>query len=223
MVVAHEPGGFPAGRLAEASRYILATDRREGPEAIRAVPLTNAPGLLSSQQTATTLIAYIYIDPSLGESESQSAAERFASGLKRATGAEAVEVTGSLPATRAETDIANRDILWVELVTMLLVVGILTFYFRSIGVPLLGLGARRWSACWAAASPRRQKRAASADRFTRASVGKQIERGLRPESLRLSPDPLPVPAWVRRPTACWAARRSGRHAPHSTNFARRSS
>ncbi len=141
MVVAHEPGGFPAARLAEASRYILATDRREGPEAIRAVPLTDAPGLLSSQQTATTLVTYLYIDPSLGESESQLAAERFASGLKRATGAEAVEVTGSLPATRAETDIANRDILWVELVTMLLVVGILTFYFRSIGVPLLGLGA----------------------------------------------------------------------------------
>lgn len=46
-----------------------------------------------------------------------------------------------MPATRAETDIANRDILWVELVTMLLVVGVLTLYFRAIGVPLLGLGA----------------------------------------------------------------------------------
>lgn len=141
MVVAHEPGGFSADRLAAASRYILATDRREGPEAIRAVPLTNAPGLLSSQRTATTLVTYLYIDPSLGESESQLSSERFASGLKRATDAKAVEVTGALPATRAETDIANRDILWVELVTMLLVVGVLTFYFRAIGVPLLGLGA----------------------------------------------------------------------------------
>jgi putative drug exporter of the RND superfamily len=141
MVVAHEPGGFPADRLARASRYILATDRQEGPEAIRAVPLTNARGLLSSQQTATTLVTYLYIDPSLGESESQLRADRFASGLKGATGAEAVEVTGALPATRAETDIANRDILWVELVTMVLVVGILAFYFRAIGVPLLALGA----------------------------------------------------------------------------------
>jgi RND superfamily putative drug exporter len=141
MVIAHESDGFPADRLAAASRYILATDRQEGPEAIRAVPLTNAPGLLSAQQIATTLVTYLYIDPSLGESESQLTAERFASGLKDATGAEAVEVTGALPATRAETDIANRDILWVELVTMLLVVGILAFYFRAIGVPLLGLGA----------------------------------------------------------------------------------
>lgn len=141
MVVAHEPGGFPADRLAAASRYILATDRQEGPEAIRAVPLTNAAGLLSSQQTATTLVTYLYIDPSLSESESQLTAERFASGLKGATGAEAVEVTGALPATRAEADIANRDMLWVELATMLLVAAILTFYFRSIGVPLLGLGA----------------------------------------------------------------------------------
>lgn len=139
MVVAHEPGGFSADRLAAASRYILATDRRRG--SIRAVPLANAPGVLSSRKTATTLIAYLYVDPSLGESESQSAAESFASGLKRAAGAGTVEVTGSLPATRAETNIANRDVLWVELVTMLLVVGILTFYFRSVGVPLLALAA----------------------------------------------------------------------------------
>jgi RND superfamily putative drug exporter len=61
--------------------------------------------------------------------------------LKRVTGAETAEVTGALPATRAETDIANRDILWVELATVLLVVGILAFYFRSAGVPLLELGA----------------------------------------------------------------------------------
>jgi RND superfamily putative drug exporter len=141
MVVAHEPGGFPADRLARASRYILATDRQEGPDAIRAVPLTNARGLLSAQRTATTLVTYLYIDPSLGESESQLRAERFAAGLKGATGAEAVEVTGALPAARAETDIANRDIVWVELVTMVLVVGILAFYFRAVGVPLLALGA----------------------------------------------------------------------------------
>ena len=141
MVVAHEHGGFSTNRLAAASRYILATDRREGQEAIRAAPLTNAPGLLSSQQAATTLVTYLYIDPSLGESESQLSAERFASGLKRTTDAEAVEVTGALPATRAETAIANRDILWVELATVLLVVGILAFCFRAIGVPLLGLGA----------------------------------------------------------------------------------
>jgi RND superfamily putative drug exporter len=140
MVVAHNPGGFSPAQTAAASRYVAATDRNEGPEAIRAVPLTDAPGLLASHRTATTLVVYLYIDPSLGESDSQAAAERFAAGLKRVSGAEAVPVSGALPATRAETDIANRDILWVELATVLLVVAILAFYFRSLGVPLLGLG-----------------------------------------------------------------------------------
>jgi RND superfamily putative drug exporter len=141
MVVAHRPGGFPPDRTAAASRFIAATDQREGPEAIRALPLVDAPGLLAAHRGGTTLVTYLYIDPSLGEDDSQRAAERFASGLKRVTGAETAEVTGALPATRAETDIANRDILWVELATVLFVVGILAFYFRSVGVPLLGLGA----------------------------------------------------------------------------------
>jgi RND superfamily putative drug exporter len=141
MVVARRPGGFPPDRTAAASRFIAATDQREGPEAIRAVPLLDAPGLLAARRGGTTLVTYLYIDPSLGEEDSQRAAERFASGLKRVTGAETAEVTGALPATRAETDIANRDILWVELATVLLVVGILALYFRSVGVPLLGLGA----------------------------------------------------------------------------------
>jgi putative drug exporter of the RND superfamily len=140
MVVARDAAGFSAGQTAAASRYIAATDQREGPEAIRAVPLADAPGLLAARRTATTLVVYLYIDPSLGEADSQAAAERFASGLRRVTGAEAAPVTGALPATRAETQIANRDILWVELATVLLVVAILAFYFRSLGVPLLGLG-----------------------------------------------------------------------------------
>jgi RND superfamily putative drug exporter len=140
IVVARQPGGFSARQAAAASRYIVATDRRGGPGAIRAVPLADAPGLLAARQLGTTLVVYLYIDPATGESESQDAAERFATGLRRATGAPVAKVTGALPATRAETDIAMRDILWVELATVLLVVGILAFYFRSLGIPLLGLG-----------------------------------------------------------------------------------
>jgi RND superfamily putative drug exporter len=141
IVVARQPRGFAPGDVTAASRYIAATDQAEGPEAIRAVPLLDTPGLLAAQRSGTTLVTYLYIDPSLAESDQQLAAERFATGLKRASGATRTELTGALPATRAETDIANSDIIWVELATVLLVVGILAFYFRSLGVPLLGLGA----------------------------------------------------------------------------------
>jgi RND superfamily putative drug exporter len=139
IVIAHQPGGFSTAGITAATRYIATTDRQEGPGAIRAVPLVDAPGLLAARRTATTLVAYLYIRPSLSESESQDTAERFASGLKRATGAAATEVTGALPATRAESSVTNSYIVWVELATVLLVVGILALYFRSVGVPLLGL------------------------------------------------------------------------------------
>jgi RND superfamily putative drug exporter len=139
IVIAHQPGGFSPDRITAAGRYIATTDRQEGPGAIRAVPLLDAPGLLAAHRTATTLVVYLYIRPSLGESESQDTAERFASGLKRATGAAATEVTGALPATRAETSVTDTYIVWVELATVLLVIGILAFYFRSVGVPLLGM------------------------------------------------------------------------------------
>lgn len=139
IVIAHQPGGFLAAGIEAASRFIATTDQQEGGDAIRAVPLVDAPGLLAARRTATTLVVYLYIDPSLSESESQDRAERFASDLKRATGADATEVTGALPATRAETTVTNTYIVWVELATVLLVVGILAFYFRSLGVPLLGM------------------------------------------------------------------------------------
>jgi RND superfamily putative drug exporter len=139
MVVAHQQQGFSGTALAAASRYIATTDQREGKGAIRAVPLTDTPGFLASRRTATTLVVYLYVDPSLSESEQQDAAEDFASGLHGATGAEAVKVTGALPGTRAETHVANSYVLWVEIATALLVVGILAFYFRSVWVPLLAL------------------------------------------------------------------------------------
>jgi putative drug exporter of the RND superfamily len=139
MVVVREPGGFSTAQASAAARYIAATDRSEGPGAVKAVPLTDTPGMGSAPGSATTLVAYLYLDPALSEDESQQSAERFAGGLQRATGTPAVKVTGALPATRSETEIAESHLIWVELATALLVVAILALYFRSLGVPLLGL------------------------------------------------------------------------------------
>ena len=44
MVVAREPGGFSAAQASAAARYIAAADRSEGPSAVKAVPLADAPG-----------------------------------------------------------------------------------------------------------------------------------------------------------------------------------
>ena len=140
MVVAREPRGFSAAQASAAADYIAATDRRGGADAVKAVPLADAPGLLGAGGVATTIVAYLYLDPALSEDESQESAERFAAGLERATSAPLVKVTGALPGTRSETEIAESNLIWVELATALLVVAILALYFRSPGVPLLGLG-----------------------------------------------------------------------------------
>jgi RND superfamily putative drug exporter len=140
IVVAREPGGFSAAQASAAADYIAAADRSESPDAVKAVPLTDAPGMLGTRGAATTIVAYLYLDPALSEDESQERAERFAGGLERASSAAGVKVTGALPATRSETEIAESHLIWVELATAFLVVAILALYFRSLGVPLLGLG-----------------------------------------------------------------------------------
>ncbi|HEX4730264.1 MAG TPA: MMPL family transporter [Solirubrobacterales bacterium] len=139
MAVAGRPQGFSGPALSAVGKYIAGTDRKEGESAIRAVPLVDMPGLLASHQTATTLVVYLYIPTILSEDEQQEAAEGFAAGLGRVSGAEAVKVTGSLPGTRAENDVATSHILWVEIATAVLVVAILAFYFGSLWVPLLAL------------------------------------------------------------------------------------
>ncbi len=139
MVVAREPGGFSAAQASSAARYIAAADRSEGPRAVKAVPLADTPGMLGAGGAATTLVAYLYLDPALSEEESQESAERFATELERATSAPVVKVTGALPGTRSETEITESHLIWVELATALLVVAILALHFRSLGVPLLGV------------------------------------------------------------------------------------
>ena len=139
MVVAGRPQGFSAAQLSAVARHVAAIDHREGERAIRAVPLVDTPGLLASQKTATTLVVYLYIPIVLSEDEQQEAAERFAAGLGRASGAETVKVTGSLPGTRAEADVATSHLLWAEIATAVLVVAILAIYFGSLWVPLLAL------------------------------------------------------------------------------------
>ena len=138
MVVARRPQGFSAAQTSAAARYVAAADRSKRPDAVKAVPIADTPGMLGGRP-ATTIVAYLYLDPDLSEDESQESAERFASGFGRATAAPVVKVTGALPGTRSETELAESHLIWVELATALLVVGILALYFRSLGIPLLGV------------------------------------------------------------------------------------
>jgi RND superfamily putative drug exporter len=141
VVVAHDPDSFSVEQGTAAADFISAIDKQPiGQVHLRAVPLLDAPGLLESKRLGTTLVIFLYVDPLLGEPEEVEIVNRFADGLGRVAKAPTVHVTGAIPATRAETSIANDRLLWVEIATVLLVVTILALYFRAVGIPLLGLG-----------------------------------------------------------------------------------
>jgi RND superfamily putative drug exporter len=134
MVVAHKEGGFGGGETAAALRYTARTDR--GGSGLRAVPFVAEGKPLEGGAVGETFLVYLY---DAEEDEAVPAAEGFARGLQRATGADTAHVTGALPAAAAETNLVDEHLLWVEIATVVLVVGILALYFRSVAIPLLCL------------------------------------------------------------------------------------
>jgi RND superfamily putative drug exporter len=140
MVVARDRDRFDLEQGRAAAELISSIDEQPmGRVHLRAVPLLEAPGLLESDRLGTTLVVFLFVDPLLGEEEEIETVDGFAADLRQATAAPEVHVTGAIPGTRAETTIANDHLLWVEIATVLLVVTILALYFRSVGIPLLGL------------------------------------------------------------------------------------
>jgi putative drug exporter of the RND superfamily len=134
MVVARKDGGFGPAEGAAALRYIARTD--QGKSGLKAVPFAAEGRPLEAGRIGDTLVVYLY---DAEEDETVPASEGFAAGLRQATGAETAHVTGALPAAAAESNLVDEHLLWVEIATVVLVVAILTVYFRSLVIPLLCL------------------------------------------------------------------------------------
>ncbi|MFN8216586.1 MAG: MMPL family transporter [Solirubrobacterales bacterium] len=140
MAVLRREGGFGPEAVASGLAYVARIDRAD--PHLKAVPLVGgAQRAVSGGGIGDTMLVYIYVDPSIGESAVAAKTDEFAARMRGATGAATVRVTGALPASRAEAGIANEHLLWVEIATVLLVVGILALYYRSVGIPLLCLAA----------------------------------------------------------------------------------
>ncbi len=136
MVVASKADGFDGADGAAALRYVARTDR--GGSGVKAVPFAAEGEPLKAGPIGDTMLVYLYVEPS-AEADATNASEAFAAGLRRATGADTTHITGAIPAAAAETNLVEEHLLWVEIATVVLVVGILLAYYRSIGIPLLCL------------------------------------------------------------------------------------
>jgi RND superfamily putative drug exporter len=139
LVVAHSERPLTVRQMNAAGDYVGEVEEGRGGMPLRVLPLLQLPELLSSAAARTTLLGYLYIEPGIGEGRRKAAADRFAGGLGRATGLANVQVTGPVPAGWAQQRIGDQRLLWLELATVAIVIGILAFYFRAAFVPLLGL------------------------------------------------------------------------------------
>lgn len=140
IAVVSQERALTGSQVSGAVRYVARADSRPFTMThLRALPLMNAPGLAPGGEPTRSFIANLYIDPDLSESESAEVATSFAAGLRRASGAEEANVTGDVPASWAQSKIAEERLLWLEIATVAIVVGVLAFYFGALGVPLMGV------------------------------------------------------------------------------------
>jgi putative drug exporter of the RND superfamily len=133
MVVARKDGGFDPGEVRAGLRYVARTDKAESN--LKAVPFDAEGRPLEGGHVGDTLLIYLYAP----ESEAVGASEEFAAGLRQATGADTAHITGAYPAAAAESNLVEEHLLWVEIATVALVVGILAIYFRAVLIPLICL------------------------------------------------------------------------------------
>ncbi len=138
MLVQHDPNGLPDAvidKAYRAARALRDQNRREG--VVAALPVLNAERVVpGSKRTGTTLVTYLYTPPGSFRQITE-AAERYAAETFDAKADRVVGVTGSIPARFEQTKLVNSALPVLEIVSVLAVMVIVGFAFRSIVAPLL--------------------------------------------------------------------------------------
>jgi putative drug exporter of the RND superfamily len=105
-----------------------------------AFPLPNTPGLLhGTAEQSTTVITFLYFRPSTSFAGQVAGAQAYVHWFLSRPGDDVVGVTGPVPAEYAQGQIIQRDLPWVELLTVLAIVLIVGLRFGSGGAPLAAL------------------------------------------------------------------------------------
>jgi RND superfamily putative drug exporter len=143
VVVQRDPDGLPAGVQANAVLRAVSVTRDEVPSlrgVAAAVPITNALGFFpSSRENGTTMLTYLFFRPDVSLGDQRALGQRYADGLPPED--HAIGITGAVPGRLAQAQLILGHQTEVELLTVLVILAIVGFHFRSIGAPLLTLGA----------------------------------------------------------------------------------
>ena len=143
VVVQRDPEGLPANVQADAVLRALSVTRGEVPSLrgiAAAVPITNALGFFpSSREDGTTALTYLFFRPDVTLGDQRALGQRYADELPAED--HAIGITGAVPGRLAQAQLILGHQTEVEVLTVLVILVIVGFHFRSIGAPLLTIGA----------------------------------------------------------------------------------
>jgi RND superfamily putative drug exporter len=105
-----------------------------------AFPLPNAAGLLrGTNEQSTTVITFLAFRPGTSFGAQTAGANAYVRWFLNRPGDHVAGVTGPVPAEYEQSQIIGKDIVWVELFTVLAIALIVGVRFRSVGAPLATL------------------------------------------------------------------------------------
>lgn len=126
-------------RALEIDRRTLDTGLQPGRDLFLALPLVNSPRLVpAAGEQNTTIVTYLFADPTLGFNAQARVADEYAAGFDRPDDA-LVGVAGTIPAQVQARMILDRTLPLVEIATLIAIALIVGLTFRSVVAPLVTL------------------------------------------------------------------------------------
>ncbi len=146
-VVQRDPHGLATGAIGRSVQHAAAVDRQTlqegfgpGRDLLAAYPLLNSPVLVpGAGERDTTIVTYLFTDPSAGIFTQKFAAQRYAARLDQPQDA-VVGIAGAVPAQIEQGAVIGAALPAVETVTLLIIALVVGVAFRSLVAPLITLG-----------------------------------------------------------------------------------
>ncbi|HYK27285.1 MAG TPA: MMPL family transporter, partial [Streptosporangiaceae bacterium] len=144
-VVQRDPRGLSLLTQETAARQAAVLDSMHatghairGLRGVLSVP--NVTSILpSARGRSTTIVTFLYFRPGSSLAAQTAGGRSFAKRYESGPDAHVVGVTGTVPATYAQSQIINNRLLWIELVTVLAIAVIVGYSFFSLGAPVATL------------------------------------------------------------------------------------
>ncbi|MCU1433016.1 MAG: hypothetical protein JWP95_2121 [Actinotalea sp.] len=141
LMVQHDADGMAPLAQAEAVlRGVALSQGKYDTDILGAIPVPNTPGAFPATASEnTTVVTYLFIDPTTNFFVQQDIAEEFALEQLDDEADAYVGVTGSVPARAAQGTVVTEWVHVVEVATLLAILIVVALTFRSIAAPLVTL------------------------------------------------------------------------------------